>query len=110
MVAQAQSMGLEVLLETHSEKEFSSALSTSADLIGINNRDLKTLKVDLETTKRILSKFDPEVGVIVSESGIKTPADIHFLRECGVHAFLIGSSIMMAGNVEKKVKEFVMAL
>jgi indole-3-glycerol phosphate synthase len=110
MVAQAQSMGLEVLLETHSEGEFSSALSINADLVGINNRDLKTLKVDLETTKRILSKFDPEVGVIVSESGIKTPADIHFLRECGVHAFLIGSSIMMAGNVEKKVKEFVMAL
>jgi len=110
MIARAQSMGLEVLLETHFEDEFSSALSTGADLIGINNRDLKTLKVDLETTKRILRNVDPEGRVIVSESGIKTPADIHFLQKCGVNAFLIGSSIMMAGDVEKKVKEFVMAL
>jgi indole-3-glycerol phosphate synthase len=48
--------------------------------------------------------------VIVSESGIGTPADIRFLKDCGAHAFLIGSSIMMASDVEKKVREFVMAL
>jgi len=110
MIAQAQSMSLEVLLETHSKEEFSSALNTNADLIGINNRDLKTLKVDLRTTKRILSNFDSEGKVVVSESGIKTPADIRFLKDCGAHAFLIGSSIMMARDVEKKVKEFVMVL
>lgn len=110
MIAQARSMNLEVLLESHSEEEFLSALNTSADLIGINNRDLKTLKVDLGTTKRILGKVDPEGKIIVSESGIKTPADIRFLQECGVHAFLIGSSIMMASDIEKKVKEFVTAL
>jgi indole-3-glycerol phosphate synthase len=110
MIAQARSRGLEVLLETHSEEEFSSALNTSTDLIGINNRDLKTLKVNLETTKRILNRFDPEGKVIVSESGIKTPADIRFLQECGANAFLIGSSIMMTSDIEKMVKEFVMAL
>jgi indole-3-glycerol phosphate synthase len=110
MVAQAQSMNLEVLLETHSTEEISSALNTSADLIGINNRDLKTLKVDLRTTKKILKKFDPEGKLIVSESGIKTPADIKFLRDSGAHAFLVGSSIMMASDIEKKVKEFVMTL
>lgn len=109
MIAQARVMNLEVLLETHSEEEFSSALNTSADLIGINNRDLKTLKVDLETTKRILKKVDPEGRVVVSESGIKTPGDVHYLKECGVHAFLIGSSIMMATDIEKRVKEFAMA-
>jgi indole-3-glycerol phosphate synthase len=109
MIAQAQSMSLEVLLETHSEEEFSSALNTNADLIGINNRDLKTLKVDLRTTKRILSNSDSGGKVVLSESGVKTPADLRFLKDCGAHAFLIGSSIMMANDVEKKVKEFVMA-
>jgi indole-3-glycerol phosphate synthase len=110
MIAQAKSMSLEVLLETHSKEEFISAINTNADLIGINNRDLKTLKVDLKTTERILSNSNSEGILIVSESGIKTPADICFLRGCGAHAFLIGSSIMMAINVEKKVREFVMVL
>ena len=110
MIAHAHSLNLEVLLETHTEDEFLSALKTDADLIGINNRDLKTLKVNLEITKKILNRIDPQEKIIVSESGIKTPADLRFLHEYGVHAFLIGSAIMMAGDVEKKVKEFVTAL
>lgn len=110
MIAHAQSMNLEVLLEVHTEDEFSSALNTSADMIGINNRDLTSLKVDLRVTERILKKFNPEGKTIVSESGIKTPADLRFLHECGVHAFLIGSAIMMTRDVKKKVKEFVTAL
>ncbi len=110
MIAHAQSMNLEVLLEVHTEDEFSSALNTSADMIGINNRDLRSLKVDLEVTERILRKNDYEGKIIVSESGIKTPADLRFLHECGVHAFLIGSAIMIASDIEKKVKEFVTAL
>jgi len=108
MIAQAHSMNLEVLLEVHTEDEFVLALNTDADLIGINNRDLKTLKVDLRVTERILKKIDPEEKVIVSESGIKTPADVRFLRQFGVHAFLIGSAIMMAMDIKKKVKEFAM--
>ncbi len=107
MVARAQSMNLEVLLETHSEEEFASALKTGADLIGINNRDLKTLQIDMRTTGRILEKFDPDRKVVVSESGIKTTDDIKLLKKCRAQAFLIGSSIMMASDVEKKVKEFV---
>lgn len=110
MIAHAHSLNLEVLLEAHTEDEFLSALNTDADLIGINNRDLKTLKVNLGATKRILKRIDPQGKVIVSESGIKTPADLRFLHEYGAHAFLIGSAIMMASDVEKKVKEFVMAL
>lgn len=110
MIAHAQSKNLEVLLEVHTENEFSSALESDADLIGINNRDLKTLEVDLRVTKRILEKVDPQGKVIVSESGIKTTADIRFLHECGAHAFLIGSTIMKANDVEKKVKEFATAL
>lgn len=110
MIAHAQSKNLEVLLEVHTENEFSSALESDADLIGINNRDLKTLEVDLRVTKRILEKVDPQGKIIVSESGIKKTADIRFLHECGAHAFLIGSTIMKANDVEKKVKEFATAL
>jgi indole-3-glycerol phosphate synthase len=110
MIAQAQSKNLEVLLETHNEDEFQSAINSDADLIGINNRDLGTLKVDLGVTKRILEKNDARGKIVVSESGVKTPADLRFLHECGAHAFLIGSAIMMADNIEKKVKEFVTAL
>ncbi|GAI26991.1 unnamed protein product, partial [marine sediment metagenome] len=77
--------------------------------IGINNRDLRTLKVDLEITERILKKHESNDKVVVSESGVMTPADLLFLRGCGAQAFLIGASIMMADNIETKVKEFVTA-
>jgi len=110
MIAQAHSENLEALLESHTEEEFLSALNTDADLIGINNRDLKTLDMDLEVTKRILQKVDPQGKVVVSESGIKAPADIRLLHECGVQAFLIGSAIMIEEDIEKKVREFVTAL
>ena len=109
MIAGAHMLGLEVLLETHTESEFCSAVKTDADLIGINNRNLATLKVDLNVTKKILSKNDPNGKLVVSESGINTPADIRFLRESGARAFLIGSAIMSADNIEQKVKEFVNA-
>ena len=110
MIARAHSAGLEVLLETHTEEEFRSAVRTHADLVGINNRNLATLKVNLNVTKRILERNSAEGKIVVSESGINTPADLRFLRECGAHAFLIGSAIMLTDNVEKKVKEFVLAL
>ena len=110
MIAAAHSKGLEVLLETHTAEEFLSAVKTQADLVGINNRDLATLSVDLGVTKRILEKNNAEGKIVVSESGLNTTADLRFLRKCGAHAFLIGSAIMLADNVEKKVKEFVSAL
>jgi len=110
MIATAHSKGLEVLLESHTAEEFRSAVRTHADLVGINNRDLATLKVDLGVTKRILEGNNVEGKVVVSESGINAPADLRFLRGCGAHAFLIGSAVMLADNVEAKVKEFVSAL
>ncbi len=109
MITGAHVLGLEVLLETHTETEFNNAVKTDADLIGINNRNLATLKVDLNVTKQILTKNNPNGKIVVSESGINTPADICFLRECGTRAFLIGSAIMLNDNIEKKVKEFVEA-
>jgi indole-3-glycerol phosphate synthase len=109
MIAFAHSRSLEVLIETHTEEEFRSATKTSADLIGINNRNLATLKIDLNSTKDILEKNGKKGKAVISESGIKTEADLRFLRECGASAFLIGSSIMLAENIEKKVREFVNA-
>jgi indole-3-glycerol phosphate synthase len=109
MIAGAHVLGLEVLLETHSEEEFRSAVKTDADLIGVNNRDLTTLKVDLNVTKMILEKNDSNGKLVVSESGIKTPDDLLFLRRSGARAFLIGSAVMSSGNIEEKVKEFVNA-
>jgi indole-3-glycerol phosphate synthase len=110
MIATAHSKGLEVLLETHTAEEFRSAVGTPADLIGINNRDLATLKVDLNVTKQILEQNGVEGKIIVSESGVNSPADLRFLRLYGSHAFLVGSAVMLAGNVEEKVRELVSAL
>jgi len=110
MIARAHSKGLEVLLETHTAEEFCSAVRCHADLVGINNRNLATLKVDLSVTKRILERNSAEGKIVVSESGINTLGDLRFLRECGAHAFLIGSAVMLADNVENKVKELVSAL
>jgi indole-3-glycerol phosphate synthase len=109
MIKQAHMKHLEVLLETHSEEEFKHAIETDADLLGINNRDLRTLKVDLKITETILKNQSPKGKVVVSESGIMAPRDVLFLRSCGAQAFLIGSSIMMADSIEQKVKEFVTA-
>jgi indole-3-glycerol phosphate synthase len=109
MVAYAHSQGLEVLLETHTAEEFKTALETQADLIGINNRNLATLQIDLNTTKEILQKTGKQGATVVSESGIKATSELQFLRHCGANAFLIGSSIMQTDDIEAKVKEFVQA-
>jgi indole-3-glycerol phosphate synthase len=110
MIATAHSKGLEVLLETHTAEEFAVAVTTQADLVGINNRDLATLKVDLSVTKRILEQNDAKGRIVVIESGISTHAEVRFLCECGAQAFLVGSAVMLAGNVEEKVKELASAL
>jgi len=110
LVSYAKSKGLEVLLETHTEDEFSAALETDAHLVGINNRDLRTLKVDIDVTRRILKRIDPGERIVVSESGIETSKDIRLLYESGADAFLVGSAIMKSGNIEKKVRELVEAI
>jgi indole-3-glycerol phosphate synthase len=112
MIADAHARKLEVLLETHNTDEFFRAISTSADFIGINNRNLGTLKVDLKVTQSILKKNQPndtKGKPVVSESGISSAEDVRFLRECGSRAFLVGSAIMLADNVEAKVSELVNA-
>jgi indole-3-glycerol phosphate synthase len=110
IISHAHSKGLEVLLETHNKKEFNAALNTAADLVGINNRDLGSLKVDLNVTKRVLKGINKKGKLVVGESGINTSADLKFIHECGADAFLIGSAIMKSTNIEEKVKEFVLAI
>ncbi|MHA1861219.1 MAG: indole-3-glycerol-phosphate synthase [Candidatus Ranarchaeia archaeon] len=107
MIAFAHRLGLEVLLEVHTKKEFSSVLATEADMIGINNRDLTSLKVDINTTKKILSDAHLNGFVVISESGITCTNDIRQLRKYGVHAFLIGTSIMRNSDIKKRVREYV---
>ena len=110
MINYAHSKGLEVLLETHTEEEFLSALITDADIIGINNRDLKTLKVDLHVTERILKKHPSGGKIVLSESGIQDAEDIRFLKRCGAQAFLVGTSIMKSNDIQGKLRELVRAL
>ena len=101
--------GLCVLLEVHTKAEFENALKTDADLVGINNRNLDTLELNLETTKEILDGYDKS-RPILSESGIESPNDIQFLKKCGADAFLVGSSLMKSENIEENVKKLVNAI
>ncbi|HJL67593.1 MAG TPA: indole-3-glycerol-phosphate synthase, partial [Nitrosopumilus sp.] len=90
------------------KEEFVNALKTDADIIGINNRNLDTLEIDLKTTETVLKEHDKS-KIILSESGIETPEDIQYLKKCGADAFLIGSSIMKSDNIEEQVKKLVNA-
>lgn len=88
---------MEALVEVHSLEELDRALETDAQIIGINNRNLATFEVDLSVTER-LSEEVPSDVVLVSESGIKTAADLARVRACGVNAVLIGEALMRAQN------------
>ena len=100
--------GLEILLEVHTKDEFTNALKTKADIIGINNRNLDTLEIDLKTTELVLDGYEKS-RIILSESGINTVEDIQYLKKSGADAFLIGSSIMKSDNIEEQVKKLVNA-
>jgi len=89
----ARSYGLDVLCEVHNEQELGRALDAGFELIGVNNRDLRTFDVDLNTSLELSSRFPPNI-TRVAESGIHTGMDLHILREAGYHAFLIGESLM----------------
>jgi indole-3-glycerol phosphate synthase len=108
-VSYAHKKKLLVLLESHTKKEFSDSAKTKADILGINNRNLDTLEIDLETTKSILKDRD-EKRIIISESGVESPKDIQFLKKCGADAFLVGSSIMKSKDIKGLVSELVLSI
>lgn len=100
----AESLGLDCLVEAHSEKELKKVLKLKAPIIGINNRDLRTLEVDLKTTEKLFTLI-PKDKVVVVESGLKEYKDILFLKILGVHAVLIGEAFMSAENIGRKIEE-----
>jgi len=105
----AKSLGLEVLLEVHNLEELQRSLMPSLDLLGVNNRNLKTFEVDLGTSKK-LSAHIPGEFVKVSESGISSPAAIVELRPYGYQGFLIGERFMVTGDPGKSAGELIKTL
>lgn len=108
-ISYAHKKNLLVLLESHTRKEFTDSIKTKADILGINNRNLDTLEIDLHTTQSIL-KDRNEKRIIISESGVESPKDIRFLSKCGADAFLVGSSIMKSKDIKGSVSELVSAI
>ena len=105
--------GLAALVEVHDETELKRALAIGAQLIGVNNRDLKTFKIDLATTERLAQTLvagDPTIlsgTILVAESGIHTRDDVERLALCGAKAILVGESLMRNGNIQVRVKELL---
>jgi len=104
--------GLAALVEVHDEIELERAMKMGASLIGVNNRDLKTFKVDLATTEKLAAKlFSSPVtrhsAFLVAESGIHTRADVERLKQCGAGAILVGESLMRGGDIKSKVGELM---
>ena len=106
MLREAAALGLAALVEVHDRPELERALAAGAGIVGINNRNLQTLKVDTETTYA-LRALVPAGTIVVSESGQRTRADLDRLAAAGVDAVLIGEAIMRAEDVEGKVRELL---
>ena len=96
-------VGLDVLVEVHDGPELEAALDLGVKLVGINNRDLSTFTTSLDTTIDLLGTVPDDVTV-VTESGIRTPGDVHRLRDAGVHAFLVGTAFMREGDPGKALE------
>jgi indole-3-glycerol phosphate synthase len=107
----ASAAGLTVLVEVHDEAELDRALAAGAQLVGVNNRDLKTFKVDLATTERLAARLwsSPRgtEKLLVAESGIHTRIDVERLRQCGASAILVGESLMRGESISLKAKELL---
>ena len=125
----ATETGLTALVEVHDETELGRAMKIGASLIGVNNRDLKTFKVDLATTEQLAAKLvesrEPRVEsrktsavqpstfdlrpstLLVAESGIHKRADVERLKRCGANAILVGEALMRGGDIKTKVRELI---
>ena len=98
LMTEARRLGMDALVEVHDEAEMSRAIVLGADLIGINNRDLKTFVVDLAVTER-LAKMSPKSALLVTESGLFNAEDAHRMAKCGARAMLVGESLMRQSDV-----------
>ena len=105
----AKSLKLETLLEVHSEEEMLHSLGDDIDLVGVNNRDLTTFEISLETSRQLVGKI-PGGFTKVAESGISTPSEVVELKEAGFDGFLIGGSFMEHSRPEKACASFIAEL
>jgi indole-3-glycerol phosphate synthase len=106
----AKNRGLEVLVEVHTEQEFGEVVKAKYDLVGINNRNLDNLQVDITNTEKLLKRYYKGTSLIISESGIMSPEDIQYLKSAGADAFLVGTSIMQTPDIGSKISELYYAL
>ena len=97
-------LGMDALVEVHTSEEMKRAVDSGATLIGVNNRDLRTFEVSLQTSLS-LAREAPSGGLLISESGLRGPDDLRRLREAGYHGFLIGETLMRAGNPEQALRD-----
>lgn len=109
----ATAAGLAALVEVHDEAELDRALAAGAELIGVNNRDLKTFKVDLATTERLAARLRSTLHaprptpLLVAESGIRSHSDVERLARCGAQAILVGESLMRQADLGAAVRELL---
>jgi indole-3-glycerol phosphate synthase len=110
----ANKKGMQVVFEVHKEQEFREVLKSLIDprqnLIGINNRDLNDLNVDITTTMNLLKRGDKQGRIVISESGISKAGEIQQLKKAGADAFLIGTSIMESIDIASKVTELYLSV
>jgi indole-3-glycerol phosphate synthase len=106
LVSLSHSLGLRCLVEVHNEGEVERAVLSEAEIIGINNRDLNTFAIDINTTRR-LRPLIPKEKIVVSESGVKSRRDMEKLRKWRIDAVLVGEALVTAGDVRSKMKELL---
>ena len=103
---EAKDLGMDVLIETHTEEEVKMANKLKSKLVGVNNRNLKTMEVDINNTLKLKNFIDPE-KILVAESGLKTHLDLQWLKENGIMNFLIGESLMKEKDLTLATKKIL---
>lgn len=106
LLTTARDLGLDVLVEVHDDEELARAIDVGADIVGVNNRNLRTLAVDVEASERLIAKMPPQM-VAVSESGLKSSKDVARLRALGYRAFLIGERFMTSPDPGRTLAELL---
>ena len=106
LLSLSHELGLRCLVETHNQKEAERAVKSQAQIIGINNRDLTTFAIDIDTTRQLLPLI-PQGRIVVSESGISNRSDVEKLKGWGVNAVLVGEALVTADDVTAKIRELI---
>jgi len=109
LVEKARTMGLQVLLEATNAGQLAVALATEADIIGINNRDLRTLQIDTSNSLRLAEQAKRDLGgrPLIAESGIETRQDVQALEDAGFDAILVGTALMSSDDIEGKIMDLL---